>query len=447
MLAQHGLQGRRAVCGVSGGPDSMVLLHVMGTLQKQSQVFSSLAVAHVNHGLRGEEAEADEELVRTYCQTHQLEFHCLKLEGKAPQTGIQAWGRNKRLEFFHGLKGENGIIILGQHRDDVAESMLMRMARGVSAGQMSGMVNWHEGVLRPFLAVAKADLIACADRHQIPTRYDSSNNKLLYTRNRIRLQVLPVLDELYAGAAGRISALGQDMSDILSWCRAQWQKEGLDLEKGILWQWFRTLPTGVAIEVLATYLKDRLGTDLQLSRQTLRACATADARQIRALSVAKGWHLAVKGGRLQLAPSRLSPRFAQHKAALGAEMWQGTLPPGGFVLLPFRKPLRISSRHEAWLALSVKDHLAMTEEERDFCAAASSQPLDRTWIKLVTVKGHGRGVYDGDNLHTLEGESQKIMLEDWLVSIQNHGVLGMEFPNSAETGPSRFKSDSGLGLL
>jgi tRNA(Ile)-lysidine synthase len=195
-------KGDRLIVGVSGGVDSMVLLHLLNACREAFDL--SLIVAHVNHGLRPAESEKEAELVRKeaarlgcpfeYGQFHAKEFQ--KRGGLSPQDAA----RRIRFDFFYSLlqKHHAQKIALGHHADDQVETVLLRLIRGAGLQGLKGMLPIREGiVIRPLLEVWGGNIQSFAVEKNIPFLTDSSNLKKDYLRNKIRLALVPLMEREY----------------------------------------------------------------------------------------------------------------------------------------------------------------------------------------------------------------------------------------------------------
>ncbi|NWF93064.1 MAG: tRNA lysidine(34) synthetase TilS [Syntrophaceae bacterium] len=195
-------RGDRVVVGVSAGVDSMVLLHVLNALRQEFDL--SLIVAHVNHGIRVAESEAEAELVRRESQRLGLSFECGQFNAKEFQkargTSLQDAARRIRFHFFNTLlrKYHANKIALGQNADDQVETVLIRLIRGSGLKGLKGMLPIREGrVIRPLLEVWRREIESFARDQKILYLLDSSNMSQHYLRNRIRLSLIPLIEREY----------------------------------------------------------------------------------------------------------------------------------------------------------------------------------------------------------------------------------------------------------
>ena len=179
----------RVAVAVSGGPDSVCLLHTLVELAPSLEI--TLSVAHLNHQLRGAESDEDEKFVRELAAALGLPFYRAAANLPANENLEQA-GRNARRAFFAQLPADR--IALGHTRDDQAETVLFRLLRGSG---LRGLAGIHpvttSGYIRPLIDTTRAQVLAFLRTRNIPHREDSSNLDPRFARNRIRASLLPQL--------------------------------------------------------------------------------------------------------------------------------------------------------------------------------------------------------------------------------------------------------------
>lgn len=190
------------VVAVSGGVDSMALLHALLTLRSSMNV--TLIVAHANHGLRGAESDAEAALVQQVAEQHQLPYEQGDLDVKehfhTTNGNLQEVARTKRYAFLLEVaeKWHAATIVLAHHADDQAETILLKLIRGVGLKGISGMAAQrrfgHVELVRPLLGIRKAELVAYCAQNDVPYLEDSSNRLDKYQRNAWRQLVAPLLD-------------------------------------------------------------------------------------------------------------------------------------------------------------------------------------------------------------------------------------------------------------
>ncbi|UOE76307.1 tRNA lysidine(34) synthetase TilS [Parageobacillus thermoglucosidasius] len=189
------------IVGVSGGPDSLALLHFFWSIRRKWNI--TLIAAHVDHMFRGKQSEEDMNFVKHFCQTRGIICEAVQIDVPAFQRqhklGVQEAARQCRYRFFGELmeKYKADYLALGHHGDDQVETILMRLVRGSTSKGYAGIPvkrPFHGGyIIRPFLAISRAHIDAYCEKHQITPRHDASNDKDDYTRNRFRHHVIPFL--------------------------------------------------------------------------------------------------------------------------------------------------------------------------------------------------------------------------------------------------------------
>lgn len=194
-------QGTTVVIGVSGGPDSMALLHYF--LQRQAKWKLKIVAAHVNHMLRGEQSEEDYMYVEQFCQNRNILFEGVHIDVNAYKrkhnVTTQTAARACRYQFFANVmeKHHADFLALAHHGDDQIETMLMRQTLGAWGYSRAGIPvkrSFAKGmIIRPFLCVDKTAIEQYIEQAGIIPRRDPSNESDKYVRNRFRHAVLPFL--------------------------------------------------------------------------------------------------------------------------------------------------------------------------------------------------------------------------------------------------------------
>ncbi|NIK12691.1 tRNA lysidine(34) synthetase TilS [Alkalibacillus almallahensis] len=195
-IQEQGLiqQGDELYVAVSGGVDSMALLHLLYNIQSDWNL--TLTVLTVDHQLRGEESEADSLFVGEQATNLSIPCRLLKVDTKdyqqKTQTGVQEAARTLRYDAFAKEVSESGKLVLAHHGDDQIETMFMRLSKGVFPRGMEASKQLDSlHVIRPLLKVSKEQIRDYVNQHSIPFREDPSNASDDYTRNRFRHQLLP----------------------------------------------------------------------------------------------------------------------------------------------------------------------------------------------------------------------------------------------------------------
>ncbi len=184
--------GDQAGVAVSGGADSVVLLHVLHRLAPELGV--RLKVLHCNHALRGQESDEDEAFVRELARS--LELECVVDRAPLPEGNVEEKARLARKAFFRRCLAEHGLarVALGHTRSDQAETVLFRLLRGAGLAGLCGMrMTGKDGLIRPLLTVSRSEVRSWATAEGLRWREDSSNASLEFARNRLRNEAIPAL--------------------------------------------------------------------------------------------------------------------------------------------------------------------------------------------------------------------------------------------------------------
>ena len=222
-LRQRFPNGGRVLCAVSGGLDSMCLLHFMQELPG-----FETAAAHFNHRLRGPAADRDEAFVRTWCARRGIAFFAgsgdVRGLMEAEGLSMEEAARKLRYEFLRGTMEQEGFdaVLTAHHADDNAETVLLNLVRGTGLKGLCGIPQERAGIVRPFLEIPRAELAAYAAAHEIPYAEDGTNaDPEAAARNLVRLQVMPLLRQVnpramenMARAASRLREVEEGLSDL-----------------------------------------------------------------------------------------------------------------------------------------------------------------------------------------------------------------------------------------
>mgnify|MGYP001240192723 FL=1 len=209
----------RFLLGVSGGVDSVVLAHLLYTLE------IDFGIAHVNYGLRGADSDADEQLVRDLAASLGVACHVTQAPIDPTASGIQEKARDLRYNWFSEVLESNayGTILTAHHADDQLETLFMRLTRGSGLEGLGGIQDNKGLLVRPLLPFQKDEILAFAKEQKLHWREDVSNSSSRYLRNAIRHKVLPSFMELSPDAAANTLTSMQHLRDAFEGIQSQMQ--------------------------------------------------------------------------------------------------------------------------------------------------------------------------------------------------------------------------------
>ena len=199
-LARHAMctRGDHLLIALSGGADSMALLHILHALAPSLEI--TLAVAHLNHGIRGDEARRDQEFSRNAAQALSLDFYTREVDVPAlaqkGKIGMEEAARQARYAFLHDVAKTCGAtrIAVGHHKGDIAELLLLNLMRGSGLKGLGGMDPiTPNGVIRPLMDLSRTEITIGLEAMGVPHITDTTNSDTAYTRNRVRHRLIPLM--------------------------------------------------------------------------------------------------------------------------------------------------------------------------------------------------------------------------------------------------------------
>lgn len=213
-------RGARVLAGVSGGPDSVCLAHWLA-FQKRKKALD-VALLHVHHGLRGRAADADARFVVALGKSLGLPVAVAKVDVKGLARkrgmGLEDAGRKARYDELtkRARRSRRGYVATGHQLDDQAETVLLHLMRGTRAAGLGGIAPRRELVpgvelVRPLLALSRAEVDAYLRVHGLEARHDESNESEAFERNWVRRTLLPLLEKRRPGVKDRLAALSDDV--------------------------------------------------------------------------------------------------------------------------------------------------------------------------------------------------------------------------------------------
>ncbi|NTW05641.1 MAG: tRNA lysidine(34) synthetase TilS, partial [Peptococcaceae bacterium] len=193
--------GDQVLVGVSGGPDSVALLHILTRLKDKMGL--GIYPAHLDHMFRGKESQEDALFVANLCKDFKLPLIQDQIDVPAylieNNVSSQQGAREVRYGFYRDatlMVGANKVA-LGHHAGDQAETVLLNLIRGAGLKGLKGIPPVRDNIVRPLLEISKEEILDYCKEWNLPSRIDSSNLKTVYFRNKIRLELMPLLQEQY----------------------------------------------------------------------------------------------------------------------------------------------------------------------------------------------------------------------------------------------------------
>jgi len=224
------------VAGVSGGVDSMVLLHLLRTTGLQVHAL------HVNYHKRGSSSDADEELVRATCSQYGVTFEVVHWDPTLEGSGnFQDIARQFRRDQYQRVMHETGseAILLGHNQDDMYETLIMRVLRGAAPSNWNALPAVDIPYVRPLVPTSRAEIERYAHENGVVWREDESNASSVYARNVLRNDLMPEMDRLYPGWKSNVERIN-DYGDIYRMALDQLLQPFGDASK-IPTEWLRSL--------------------------------------------------------------------------------------------------------------------------------------------------------------------------------------------------------------
>ena len=226
--------GDRILVALSGGPDSVALIHALTRLREgeHRQFGYTLTAAHLNHRLRGDEADRDERLVRELCKQLQIELvveHAENLGVWSGRSNVEERAREVRYAFLNRTAERLAAryIAVAHHQDDQAETVMLRLLRGSGAAGLGAMDAKGPGrIVRPLLLLRREEIVAYLAAIGARFVNDSSNDSRAYLRNRVRHELMPMIERDYAPRFGRrLAGLAREMRELDDYISGEGRRE------------------------------------------------------------------------------------------------------------------------------------------------------------------------------------------------------------------------------
>lgn len=267
-IRQHNMlsPGDRVIVGLSGGADSVCLCHVLWSLRESLSV--SLCAVHVHHGIRGAEADRDEQFCKGFCEKFQIPFESVHVDVPAESLktdeGLEACGRRLRYEALARAAGERGKIATAHTANDNAETVLLHLTRGTGLQGLCGILPVRENIIRPLLGVTRKAVEAYCAAEELSFVTDSTNLSTEYARNRVRLEVLPVLETLNPSVIDAFSRMTESVRPDAGFLSAYAFEKYHELKAGetLCVSRLLSLPESIQARVLKQFFDEHGGKDL-----------------------------------------------------------------------------------------------------------------------------------------------------------------------------------------
>lgn len=295
-------QGCCVVVGFSGGADSTALLHFLWKLSQKRNI--SVTAAHVNHCLRGEDSQRDEQFVRNWCGQRGISLVVkrvdLNQEAKIQGCGLEECGRAIRYAFFRELAGEQGALIATAHTlSDSVETVLLHLAQGCGLRGLTGIPPVRGTIIRPLIETTREQVERYCSENGLDYRTDVTNFSKDYSRNRIRLEVVPSLKMLNPSLEQTLlrtmRTTGEDEAYLS--IQAFDALERARVQGGYCAHQLRNLPSPIKSRALKA-LVERLGAGRLEARHIDRLCELLEKSSGR-ISLPGGIDLELKDGSLR----------------------------------------------------------------------------------------------------------------------------------------------------
>ena len=214
-IAKHSLLSHDGLhlVALSGGADSVALLLILQQLDYR------IEAVHCNFHLRGEESDRDEDFVKSLCKQHNIPLHLIHFDteeyASVHQVSIEMSARELRYQYFEQLRRDIGAekICVAHHRDDAVETLLMNLMRGAGIHGLTGIHPKNGAVVRPLLDVSRQEIEDYLRQRDQSYVIDSTNLEPDVLRNRVRLQLLPLIEEIYPGSTDNIARSAYYLSE------------------------------------------------------------------------------------------------------------------------------------------------------------------------------------------------------------------------------------------
>lgn len=204
----------KVIVGLSGGPDSMALIHIL------MQLGYNCIAAHCNFHLRGQDSDSDAAFVDLWCKQNNIPLFTIDFDtieyAATKKISIEMAARNLRYNWFEELRIEQSADVIGiaHHKDDSVETILINLIRGTGIKGLTGIPIKNQHIVRPLLAISRREIMDYLSLNQVPYVTDHTNEEELYTRNILRLNVLPTFEKINPSVKNSIITTANNLKEV-----------------------------------------------------------------------------------------------------------------------------------------------------------------------------------------------------------------------------------------
>lgn len=257
--------GDKVILGVSGGADSVCMLHLLYSLKEQLKI--TLQVVHVNHGIRGTESDRDEAFVKEFCKELHIPCRIYHLDipamARERKVSEEEAGRQARYEIFENLSKEIGAekIAVAHNLNDNSETVLFHLFRGSGLKGLTGIPVKRNKVVRPILCLSRTEIEEYLSCHHLSYCTDSTNNETDYSRNKLRLEVLPYIkDNINSKAEYNIVNAAESLRQVYHYIETQTEAAYQQcVVNNVLLNSAKELPEVILKEVIRLWILNNTG--------------------------------------------------------------------------------------------------------------------------------------------------------------------------------------------
>ena len=253
-------KGATVIVALSGGADSVSLLNALISIKEKYSL--NIRAAHVNHNLRGAEAERDENFVRKICAEKNVELFVKSVDiniiADEEKISTELAGRQERYRFFEELNTRfNAKTATAHTADDNAETVIFNLIRGAGLNGLCGIKPVREGIIRPLINLGREEVERYCEENNLEFVTDSTNLTDDYTRNKIRHKIIPVIRELNPGFIGTVKNETEVLSGINSYIELKSEEyiKNAEVENGCSCEKLREIPDALKPAVIYTLLR------------------------------------------------------------------------------------------------------------------------------------------------------------------------------------------------